>query len=514
MKKSIDESKLELRARFHGSFLLFAQTFYELVEGRPFVIPVPLGRESHVITVAKMFTRIKNLEVLRWVCNIPPGHFKSTLACLFVAWTMSIYPDCRWLYISYSFELATKCTYFIRRVMSCPHYKEVFGINISGDSKAKDDFQTVQGGRVKAFGAKGSITGFDAGLPGVDRISGGFIYDDAHKMDEVHSDTVRQSVIDNYVNTVQMRVRSSNVPGIFLGQRGHEEDLPAYLLAGKDGRFWERTILSALDENRSPLYPEAFPLTMLEAMEKTSRYMFAAQCQQDPQPAGGSIFMQDDFVLMDEMPDMLCTFIVVDTAETAKTYNDATVFSFFVLYEIKDTGREQGVYGIHVIDCREIRVEPKDLENNFLDFWGDTFMFPVKPYMACIEKKSTGVTLVSVLKEKLRGIVIKEIERTAESGSKTKRFLDCQPFAAKRLISLPRSAKHTPLFISHMAKITANNSHAHDDIADTLCDAIDMAFIKKTLYYSQKNQSVNIYKSMSEGYQRRKNIISRANYGR
>lgn len=510
----IDEKTLELRLKFHNSFLLFARTFYELVEGREFVVPHPKGRESHVITIAKMLTKVKNLETLRGIINLPPGHFKSTLACLFIAWTMGMYPDCRWLYISYSFELATKCTYFIRRIMSSQFYKDVFDVHIANDSKAKDDFQTTQGGRVKAFGSKGSITGFDAGLPGVDRISGGFIYDDAHKMDEVHSDTIRQSVIDNYVNTVQSRVRSAKVPGLFIGQRGHEEDLAAYLINGMDGQNWESVILKSLDENRSPLYPESFPIEMLEAMERTSPYMFASQHQQDPQPAGGAIFKKDWFVLLEENPEMLCSFITVDTAETSKTHNDATVFSFWGYYEIKDLTRSSGMHGLHSIDSRELRIEPHQLENEFMEFYADCMMFPVKPYLCAMEKKSTGVTLVSILKERLRGIVVKPIERTAESGSKTKRFLDCQESVAKRLISFPSYGKHTARCIEHMGKITANNTHAHDDFADTMADAIDMAFLKKTLYYSHKNQSVSIMKEMSDSFEKRQNSLRRAYYGR
>ncbi len=72
-------------------------------------------------------------------------------------------------------------------------------------------------------------------LPGLERFSGAVIIDDAHKPDEVHSDTIRQSVIDNYRETIQQRCRGINVPIIFIGQRLHEDDLAAYLINAKDG---------------------------------------------------------------------------------------------------------------------------------------------------------------------------------------------------------------------------------------------------------------------------------------
>jgi hypothetical protein len=53
----------------------------------------------------------------------------------------------------------------------------------------------------------------------------------------------------------------------------------------------------------------------------------------------------------------------------------------------------------------EIRIEPKDLQESFRDFYADCMVHPVKPLVAAIEKKSTGVTLISVLKD-MRGLEI------------------------------------------------------------------------------------------------------------
>ena len=65
-----------------------------------------------------------------------------------------------------------------------------------------------------------------------------------------------------------------------------------------------------------------------------------------------------------------CTVLsLADTAETAKSYNDATVFSFWGVYEIESYGVKTGQYGLHWIDTLECRVEPKDLKGTFLEFW-------------------------------------------------------------------------------------------------------------------------------------------------
>jgi len=77
-------------------------------------------------------------------------------------------------------------------------------------------------------------------------------------------------------------------------------------------------------------------------------------------------------------------------------------------------GRKTGEIGLHWLDCQELRVEPKDLKDCFLDFWQDCMRYRLPPLMAAIEKKSTGTTLISVLQE-LRGMQIRNIERTRES---------------------------------------------------------------------------------------------------
>jgi predicted phage terminase large subunit-like protein len=143
-------------------------------------------------------------------------------------------------------------------------------------------------------------------------------------------------------------------------------------------------------------------------------------------------------------------------------------------------GRKTGLNGLHWLDCVELRIEPKDLKDAFLDFWQDCCRFKVAPDIAAIEKKSTGVTLVSALDD-IRGVTIKDIKRTRASGSKTERFLSCQPFLAKKHVSINKDAKHKDICLSHISKITANQSHRFDDIADTLSDAIDIVYIVKQI---------------------------------
>lgn len=505
----IDLIKEEEASRLRGSFLEFTRFFFKLITNRDFVVSQPIGRESHQIVVCRELTRLFRLEVPehRLLINLPPGHGKSVLVSMWIAWSLASYSDSNYMYISYSHELASKHTAFIKSIVSSKMYEYLFGVKIKQDSRAKDHFVTEAGGTVRAFGSSGSITGSDAGLPALDRFSGCVIIDDPIKPDDVHSDTIRESVIRNYEETIRQRARGENVSMIFIGQRLHEDDLAAYLMSGRDTRLWQTVILQGLDSTNNALYPEVMPYERLVALQEKSPYVFASQYQQDPLPAGGGLFKSDWFVLLDEEPqEFLTTFICADTAETDKSWNDATVFSFFGVYEVENFGRKTGVLGIHWLDCVELRIEPKDLKDAFVDFYGACTMHPNPPLMAAIEKKSTGVTLVSVLKD-LRGMAIREIERTKASGSKTQRFLEIQPYIASRSISLPTNGKHTELCLKHMAKITANDTHRHDDIADTLADAIRLALIEKTLYNMNDKglERQQILKGMNQSLRRKIN---------
>lgn len=478
----IPADKEQLASELRGSLKTFTEFFYPILTGRDFIISNPMGRESHHITVCRCLTQAARLEIPnhRLLVNISPGSGKSTLLAMFIAWSMASWPDSRFLYISYSKVLAAKHTETIKRIMQLAEYNYLFDVRIRHDSKAREYFQTTSGGAVAAFGSGGAITGQDAGLPGLPRFSGAVIIDDAHKPDEVHSDTIRQSVIDNYRETIQQRARGINVPYIFVGQRLHEDDLAAYLIAGKDGYDWHKVILKGIDEAGNALYPEVDPLEKLLKKQQTDPYVFASQYQQDPIPAGGALFKPEWFVMLDEDPKIIYSFITADTAETAKSYNDATVFSFWGLYEIESYGVKTGEYGLHWLDTLECRIEPKDLKSTFLDFWQQCMRHIRPPQMVAIEKKSTGGTLLSLLDE-IRTIKLVDIPRTREQGNKTKRFLDVQPYAAERRISFPALGRHVKLCLDHMSKITANETHRWDDIADTFADAVKIALIDKGL---------------------------------
>ncbi len=494
-------SETALRDELLSDFFMFTRTFFEKKTGREFMLSQPLSNESHFKTIIRELYDVFLLRTNRLLINCPPGWSKSELLKMFICWATCHYPDSNHLYISYSHELASSHTHSIKQVMSLPIYKHLFGIEIPRDSSAKDFFKTSRNGAVAAFGSSGAITGRDAGLPGLERYSGAVICDDVHKPDEVHSDVIRERVKRNFFETISPRCRGINVPIIIIGQRLHEDDLFASLLRGDDGHEWKHVVIKALDDSGNARYPEVKTREQLLIMKEKQPYVFASQYQQDPIPAGGALYKADYFPLLDKDPNILATFITADTAETDKDWNDKTVFSFWGVYKVETRGAEvPDLYALHWLDCRQLQIEPKDIEDEFLDFWATCMQYKVKPQLAIIEKKSTGVTLVSVLKKAV-GIKVIPMDRTIASGSKGQRYIDMQQYIASKLISLPEYGRHTKMCIDHMIKITANNTHRFDDICDTAYDAVRAALIDKTVVYKIDQVDYDhVAKNMS-GYQ-------------
>jgi hypothetical protein len=488
-------TELEIeRYKLQGSLLDFTQIFYKLRTGRTFKISCPPGRESHHITIIRELVKVINGETKRLIINVAPRYGKTELIINFVAWALAQFPKSNFIYVSYSHSLAKKQTHTIKQIIESPHYRKIMGVELRGDTQAKDNFETTAGGSVYAVGSGGTITGRGAGIQGEREFGGAIVCDDLLKPDEATSDIVREGVNEWYYNTLQSRTNSPHTPIIFIGQRLHEDDICARLIGTGE---YKTVILPAIDVAGNALHPEMHDIYTLRKMQHDSPYNFASQYQQDPQPAGGGIFKPEWFKLYDIEPKILATFITVDSAETDKDYNDATVFSFFGIYKIINNDVETGLFGLHWIDCVEIRVEPKDLHPSFLNFYSECMRHKQKPTIVAIEKKSTGVTLLSVLKD-FQGLHRIEIERNRTSGSKIERFLASQQYVAQGLVSLPEEGRHTAMCLEHMRKITANNSHRFDDIADTLADGIKLALIDRTIITRQQSTDYSsIAKSMS-----------------
>lgn len=476
-------------------FLTFAKYFYNLRTGRDYSISKPISREPHQITMSKQVPRLINHEVNRLLLRVPPRYGKTEFAILLCAYCIAYYPGSNYIYVSYSSDLAIKQTKTIKSIIQLPQFGQIYGVELDKSSKASDDWMTNTGCRMLGAGAAGPITGNGAGIRFSEEFGGLIVLDDLHKPIEVSHDKSREEIKHWYTNTLLSRLNNpKKTPVLGIAQCVHEDDVFENLLKiGTDKQSenpidtekWEVVLLQGIDDAGNALDPDMHSVQKHLDMKEKMPYFWWSQYQHKPQPAGGGIFKRDWFQFHNEDPPIMTTFITVDTAETEKTWNDATVFSFWGLYKIKFGDIATDLYGLHWLDCREIRVEPNQLKEEFDQFFLNCCRFSIRPAVVGIEKKSTGATILSTLRG-YQGIRVVDtidyridpiLKDSLKRCKKIYRFLNCQPYVSEKRISFTVGMKHATMCIDHLAKITANDSHAFDDIADTMADAIHMALI-------------------------------------
>ena len=485
--KSIDKTRRDLLGDLYYFF------FYAFFSMRGILpeMPQPIGRVTHFRTMADALMRALRGELHVLPISVPPRYGKTKMACAGVAWCYAHQPAANFIYASHSKVLAAEQTEYIRQIIQSKFFKTFFDARISKSIGAKDNFMTEQGGHTIAVGADGTGVGRGAGMTGNVAYGGALIMDDVLKPEEVFSKAATDRVVRVYTQTFMNRRNSpETTPIILLAQRTGQNDLTARVLDGIDGepidvyqKEWRENavIIRALDDAGNALWPDKHSKEYLENLKIVDEYTFYSQMQQEPISSSNRIFKVEYIKLLKEEPKMLETIITVDTAETADEVNDATAFSMWGVYHIEFAGQKTGMVGLHSIACKEIRVEPQDLEEEFELFYGTSLRHKVKPRRVFIEKKSTGSALIGFMKNK-PGLIVVDIERPRGNGSKTHRFKEAATFMAKGYVSIMRDAYHLDMFMKHMNAITFGATQRNDDIADTFSDAARLVFIDKSIY--------------------------------
>lgn len=132
--------------------------------------------------------------------------------------------------VSYSGDFAQK--FGRRNIEKVNEFgKDLFGIEISPDKKASDEFELVKykGGMISR-GVEGQITGNPGDL---------IIIDDPYKsMAEADSPTWQKTVMDVWISAIKMRA-SANCKFIIVHTRWNEDDLIGYLLQNEPDNWFE-----------------------------------------------------------------------------------------------------------------------------------------------------------------------------------------------------------------------------------------------------------------------------------
>lgn len=220
------------------------------------------------------------------LAEIGPQYGKTQLMTVgLCVWLLLRYPGIRIAIGSYSQESANRMSLEARRLA------ESIGIKLDGERSAVTEWMIEGGGRVRAVGRGGSLTGFPVDV---------MLLDDLLKdMAEAMSPTVRESVRE-WISSVVMTRRPQYV--LATGTPWHEEGPQTYLRE-KYGEILHELVLPSFAvagdylgrKEGEPLCIERWPVETLERERKANPRTFEALFQCNPTPREGSFFKVSGF---------------------------------------------------------------------------------------------------------------------------------------------------------------------------------------------------------------------------
>jgi predicted phage terminase large subunit-like protein len=363
---------------------------------------------------------------------------------------------------SYSDTMAQDFGADTRAIMNSPQFKQVFpNHKLRRGGNAKDNIQTVDGGRMVFVGRGGALTGRGANL---------LICDDLFKdHEEARSQTIRDQAW-NWFTKVAMTRRMGRRLVVLTMTRWHTDDIIGRLTDPEnpyyneiEAKKWKIIRLPAIAEDDDPLgrkpgmplWPSRYDLEFLRSQQRLDPLGFAALYQQRPTVADGVLFRREtiQYYRSNELPENLRVYCASDFAVATGQRNDLTV-------HIKvGVDRQDNLY---ILECYWAKVKTDVSVDAMLQMADGTH----KPLLWWAEKghisKSIGPFLYKRMQES--GIYI-NIREVTPAGDKEQRAQSIAARVAMGKVYFPKDAVWTEKAIN---ELLAFPNGVHDDFVDAL----------------------------------------------
>lgn len=264
-------------------------------EWLPQVTPTYHWEWRHLAHIREALDRVTRGEIKRLMLFVPPRHGKSEMVTIrYPVWRLEENPTQRVIIGAYNATLAAK---FSRKARNIARQR----LALNTERTAVEDWETLQGGGVRAVGVGGGITGMGANLIVID--------DPVKSREEANSEVYRNRVYDWYTDDLYTRLEPGGAI-ILIMTRWHEDDLAGRILASDDGPNWTVIKLPAEAEADDPLgrvegaalCPERYDEAALAEIKRVLLNNYYALYQQRPQPVEGSFFKRQWFEIVDGVP--------------------------------------------------------------------------------------------------------------------------------------------------------------------------------------------------------------------
>jgi predicted phage terminase large subunit-like protein len=289
----------------------------------------------HIYAMAFKFEQLRNGTIKRLIINVPPRSLKSTMMVAFVAFLLGLNPTLRIILVTYGSDLSIKFTNDLRAILNSSWYQQLFpGTRISDIKNTEVEFVTSRNGFFLASSVEGALTG-----RGADFI---FVDDPIKPMDAL-ADARRERVSTWFNSTLLSRLDDKQRGCIvLLMQRLHPDDLAGRLQRSSTG--WITLALAAICEREEQiqisenqyyvrhadeaLHPDREPLHVLEAIRsQIGAELFAAQFQQAPMPAQGTVINQGWIHRYDQLPARTSSSQIIQSWDTAAKEGELNDYS-------------------------------------------------------------------------------------------------------------------------------------------------------------------------------------------
>lgn len=269
---------------------------------------------------------------------MPPRHGKTELCTRKLsAWVSGKFPKWDIVLASYSDVMASDFGGEVRANLYSQGHKAVFpDYRLRRGGTARDNIQTVEGGRIVSVGRGGTLTGRGMCLG---------IGDDLLKDHEEARSQATRDIAWNWFVRVFMTRRMGPKLVLLCMTRWHSDDIIGRLTdpenphySAKQASKWKIINLPALAEEDDvlgravgePLWPERFDADFLDGQKDLDPLAFASLYQQSPTVADGTLFNRENIRWYDPsrpghpggLPDDLRYYCASDHALGLKQRND------------------------------------------------------------------------------------------------------------------------------------------------------------------------------------------------
>lgn len=349
----------------------------------------------HIDAICDHLEACSRGEIKKLIINIPPGHMKSLLTCVFwCAWEWINKPYLKWLYASYAAHLSIRDSIKTRVLICSDWYQRNFGKKYQ---LIKTNEQYITNDKT-GFRIATSISGLGTGER-VHRV----VNDDLVNATDAHSDAMLEQAIKHMQAMATRGVPSEPFVQVLIMQRLSQKD-PTEWAINQSG--WEQLILPAeFEPNRRAktsigfedprqeegelLWPALYPKEKIEELKAPlGPYGTAAQLQQRPSPIDGGIIKLEKLQFYTEIKEKVDYYIQSwDTAFKTGKENDYSVCTTWAVCKL----------GYYLVDRYKAKIEFPELKKMLIVLANQW-----RPSAILVEDKASGQSLIQELKRDTR----------------------------------------------------------------------------------------------------------------